>query len=345
VSASRSKTNEGVGLAFAAALVAVSAACSHAPPPSQSAKGVERREEWLGALQSDLERIGSSDGFEGQVRVLHAGKPEIDQTTGSASCLPLSAGRRVLATVAVAALVEDGKLGFEDRIDRHLSGLEKSSLGKLTVADLLTDSAGMAVTAGDTVAEQLDEAAKMPLQAAPGTRVDPDDERPWLLVERVVAAVSGTGFDTFVQERVLTRAGMSGTSLAATPACPEAKLGTTTLEDQFRLVDALRSGKLVSPATRDALWLPRLGLGAGSDVGYGFFIRTRGDERAVGISSYGGTPAYDLWLDPAGADALVLLGRTLPKTARGIRTALGEFYALPPGPPHSSSPPRRAPGH
>jgi CubicO group peptidase (beta-lactamase class C family) len=323
----------------------LSGACSHPPPPTQSAKGVERREEWLGALQSDLERIGSNDGFEGQVRVLHAGKPEIDRTYGNASCLPLSAGRRVLATLAVAALVEDGKLGFEDRIDRHLSAQEKSSLGKLTVADLLTDSAGMAVTAGDTVAERLDEAGKVPLQAAPGTRVDPDDERPWLLAERLVAAVSGAGFDRFVQERVLSRAGMSGTSLVATPACPEAKLGTTTLEDQFRLVDALRSGKLVSPAIRDALFLPRLPLGPGSDMGYGFFVRTRGDERAVGISSYGVTPAYDLWLDPAGAGALVLLGRTLPKTALGIRTALGEFYALPPGPPHSSAPARRSPGH
>jgi len=64
----------------------------------------------------------------------------------------------------------------------------------------------------------------------------------------------------------------------------------------------------------------------------------------VGISSYGTTTAYDLWLDSAGTDALVLLGRTQPKTARGIRTALGEFYALPPGPPHSSAPAHRSPG-
>ena len=343
--APRSRTRECVGLAAVAGWLVVAGACSHPPPtPAQAAKGVERREEWLGALQSDLERIGANDGFEGQVRVLHAGKPEIDRTYGNASCLPLGAGRRMLTTVAVAALVDDGKLGFEDRIDRRLTALEKSSLGKLSVADLLTDSAGMAVTAGDSVAERLDEAAKVPLQAPPGTRVDPDDERPWLLLERVVASVSATSFDKFVQDRVLGRAGMSATTLAATPACPEAKTGTTTLEDQFRLVEAIRSGKLFGPAIRDALFLPRLPLGPGSDVGYGFFVRTRGDERAVGISSYGTTTAYDLWLDSAGTDALVLLGRTQPKTARGIRTALGEFYALPPGPPHSSAPAHRSPG-
>jgi CubicO group peptidase (beta-lactamase class C family) len=332
-----------VCLGVVAALLLVSGACSHAPPPTETPKDVERREDWLLALRSDLERIGSNDGFEGQIRVLHAGKPEIDRTYGNASCLPLGAGRRVLATLAVAALVEDRKLGFDERLDRHLSALAKGSLGRLTVADLLTYSAGMAVTGGDSLAEQLDAAGEVPLQAAPGTRVDPNDERPWLLVERLVAEVSGTAFDRFVQERLLTRAGMTGTTLAATQACPGATPGTTTLEDQFRLVDALRSGKLVAPAIRAALWAPRLPLGPGSDVGYGFFVRTRGDERAVGITSVGAAPAYDLWINPAGADALVLLGRTPSKTARGLRTALGEFYALPPGAPHSSAPSRRPP--
>ena len=330
-------------MAFAALLL-VSGACSHAPPPTPTqatAKG-ERRDEWLFALQSDLERIGSNDGFEGRVRVLHGGKQEIDRTFGDASCLPLAAGRRVLATVAVASLVEDGKLRFEDRLDRHLRALESGSLGQLTVADLLTDSAGLAITSGDTLGEQLDAAAKVPLQAAPGTRVDPADERPWLLVERLVTGVSGTAFDRFTLDRVLTRAGMSNTSLGPTQACPAATSGTTTLEDQFHLVDALRSGKLVSPAIRDALWMARLPLGPGSEMGYGFFVRTRGEQRAVGVSSFGPAPAFDLWLDPGGQDALVLLGRTPAKTAREIRTALGEFYALPPGPPHSSAPSRRS---
>ena len=61
------------------------AACSHAPP-SEAAK-VERRDDWLFALRSDLERIASNDGFQGQVRVMPAGKPEIDlsSTTPPAS--------------------------------------------------------------------------------------------------------------------------------------------------------------------------------------------------------------------------------------------------------------------
>ena len=79
-----------------------SMACSHAPPPSAETK-VERRDDWLLALKSDLERIASNDGFQGQFRVLHGGKPEIDNAVGDTTCLALGAGRRLLAAVAVAS--------------------------------------------------------------------------------------------------------------------------------------------------------------------------------------------------------------------------------------------------
>ena len=62
---------------LAAALLA-SGACSHASPPPEAAKA-EQRDDWLLALRSDLERIGANDGFQGRVRVLHGGKPEIDR--------------------------------------------------------------------------------------------------------------------------------------------------------------------------------------------------------------------------------------------------------------------------
>ncbi|HZX40408.1 MAG TPA: serine hydrolase domain-containing protein [Myxococcaceae bacterium] len=335
-----------------AAVLLASAACSHAPPAAETPK-VDRRDDWLLALKSDLERIGASDGFEGQVRVVHGGKPEIDRSFGDVTCLPLGAGRKLLAAVAVGILVEGGKLGWDDRLDRRLPSVAGTSLASLTVANLLTDSAGLAPSSegrlagdllhGDALGMLLDAAGTVPLGAAPGTRVDPGDDRPWLLVERLVAQVSGAPFERFAEARIIGPAGMTGTSLAATAACPQAGRGTATMDDQFRFLEALRGGKLLSPATRDALWEPRLPLGPGSDVGYGFFIRTRGEQRAVGVGGEGQTTAYELWLDPAGTDGLVLLGRTPARTARGIRTALGEFYALPPGHPQTSGPPRRPP--
>ncbi len=322
-------------------------ACSHAPPPTETAK-VERRDDWLLALISDLDRIAANDGFEGRVRVLHGGKPEVDRTFGDTACLPLGAGRQVLAAVAVGLLVEGGKLGWDDRLEQRLPGTAGTSLGPLTVANLLTESAGLPLApqpAGERQGDELDwllkTVGKAPLRAAPGTLVDPADHRPWILVEAVVAQVSGQSFERFVQERITSPSVMGGTSVGETPACPGVAGGTTTLEDQFRLIDALRGGKLVSPQSRTSLWQPRLPLGPGAEVTYGFFLRTRGDQQAVGVSAEGAASAYELWLDPAGNDALVLLGRSQAKTARGIRTALGEFYALPPRPSQASSPARR----
>ncbi len=323
--------------------------CSHAPPRSETKKA-ERRDDWLLALKSDLDLTAANDGFQGQVRVMHAGKPEVDRTFGDSSCLPLGAGRRILATVAVGLLVDAGKLGWDDRLERRLPAVAGTSFARLTIANLLTHSGGFALSTsggqrgtGESDLEWLvKDEGKAPLRAAPGTLVDPADRRPWILVEAVVAQVAGTSFEQFVATRIAAPAGMSGTSLERSSSCPDAEGGTTTLADQFRFIEALRAGKLVSAETRAALWGPRLQLGPGSEVAYGFFVRTRENQQAVGISGEGVVTAYELWLDPNGSDALVLLGRTAVKTARGIRTALGEFYALPPGPPHSSAPATRS---
>ncbi|HEY1418423.1 MAG TPA: serine hydrolase domain-containing protein [Myxococcaceae bacterium] len=333
-------------LTLFAALLLVGAGCSHAPPPTEATKH-ERHDDWVAALKSDLERIAPNDGFEGRVRVMHAGTAEIDRTFGTATCLPLGVGRRLLAAIAVGVLVDGGKLGWDDRLERRLPSTAGTSFAPLSVANLLTQSAGLALDSGGAsglgLDSRIDLAAKSPLRAAPGTLVEPADDRPWVLVERLVAQVSGEPFEGFVEHRIASPAGMTRTSLGPSVSCPEPTGGTTTLEDQLRLIDALRAGKVVSPRIRQELWEPRLPLSPGSDMAYGVLVRSNGEQRAVGLSAEGNAPAYELWLDPAGADALVLLGRTPAKTARGVRTALGEFYALPPGPPHSSTPARRPP--
>ena len=66
-------------LRLVAALLLVGAGCSHAPPPTQTVKN-ERHDDWVAALKSDLDRIAPNDGFEGRVRVMHAGTAEIDRT-------------------------------------------------------------------------------------------------------------------------------------------------------------------------------------------------------------------------------------------------------------------------
>jgi D-alanyl-D-alanine carboxypeptidase len=304
--------------------------CAHGGAPAASGRP-ELREEWLTALQSDVGRIAANDGFQGAVRVVRAGKADIDDGFGERNCLPLGSGRRLLSTVAVAALVDEGKLRFDDRVVRFLPRYERTSFERLTVADLLTASSGLAPTTGATPADALAAAAKVPLGASPGTRIDTADERPWLLLDEVAAAASGRSFDEVVQERVLTPAGLAETSLGPTSACPAAGGGTSSVGDLLRLGEALRSGKLLRPATRDALWTGRIDMAPGLQRALGFTLRGTETQQAAGFSAVGPVPALELWINPANGDMLALIGRTDTRSAQHLRVALGEFFGLPPG--------------
>jgi CubicO group peptidase (beta-lactamase class C family) len=304
--------------------------CSHGATPAASGRP-ELREEWLTALQSDVGQIAANDGFQGAVRVVRAAKVDIDDAFGDRSCLPLGSGRRLLSIVAVAALVDEGKLNFDDRVVRFLPQYERTSFDRLTVAHLLAASSGLAPTAGATPADALAAAAKVPLGASPGTRIDTADERPWLLLEQVVAAASGRSLAEVLQERVLSPAGLAETSLGPTSTCPAAAGGTSSVGDLLRLGEALRSGKLVRPSTRDALWAGRIDLGPGLQRGLGFTLRGTETQQAVGFSAVGPVPALELWINPGNGDMLALIGRTDTRSAQHLRTALGEFFGLPPG--------------
>jgi CubicO group peptidase (beta-lactamase class C family) len=304
--------------------------CSHGGAPASGRP--ELREEWLTALQSDVRQIATNDGFQGAVRVVRAGKTDIDDGFGDRTCLPLGSGRRLLSSVTVAALVDEGKLGFDDRVVRFLPKYERTSFEPLTVANLLTASSGLAPTTGATQADALAAAAKVPLGAAPSTRIDTADERPWLLLDEVIAAASGRSLAEAVQERVLSPAVLAETSLGPTGACPAAGSGIVSVGDLLRLGEALRSGKLLRPATRDALWAGRLDMGPGLQRGLGFTIRGTETQQAVGFSAVGPVPALELWINPLNGDMLALIGRTDTRSAQHLRTALGEFFGLPPGP-------------
>jgi len=321
------------------------AACSHPAPKVTAEQQSELRDSWLVALQSDVERLASADGFQGTVRAVHGGKVELDRQFGDIRCLPLGYGRRVLATLAVASLVDEGKLNFDDRVTRVLPALRGTSVDPLAVSDLLTNSANLAPAKGGSVEESLAAAEHVPLLASPGTRTDPGDPRPWLLVEQVVATAGGQPFATQVRERILQRAGTTGTSVEPTAECPQAGRGVTTALDQMRIADALRTGKLVRPGTRDELLRPRIELAPGNAAALGFSVRTGDNGQAVGLGTSGALSVYELWFDPTSGDTVALVGSSTAKAAQSVKAAVTEFFALPPPPPRMTSSPTRTRTH
>ncbi len=133
-----------------------------------------------------------------------------------------------IVAVAVAMLVEDGKLGFDDAIVKRLpefanqlvatNGLPPSK--PVTVRDLLRHTSGLEELGGRSPHMTLEETTRligsMPLLFQPGAGWQYSTAGIDAL-GRLVEVVSGMPFDRFVQQRVLDPLGMKDTSFWIAP--------------------------------------------------------------------------------------------------------------------------------
>jgi CubicO group peptidase (beta-lactamase class C family) len=147
--------------------------------------------------------------------------------------------------LAVAMLVDDGKLRFDDPVSKyipefaHVTVVENTGRGRangnaqptasaapqpvsrpITLRDLLTHTSGMGEYSDRephlTLAETAARAAQVPLRSQPGTR--------WAysttgidMLGRVVEVASGMPFDAFLQQRLFNPLGMKDTTFWPTP--------------------------------------------------------------------------------------------------------------------------------
>jgi CubicO group peptidase (beta-lactamase class C family) len=190
---------------------------------------------------------------------------------------PLASMTKPIASVAAMTLVEQGKLALRDPVANYLPAFKDVRVAKewqggapgtagaiateplarpITIQDLLRHTAGLVngrvlsrtpvrvayVDAGvyqepQTLAEEVDKIAKLPLAYQPGTRWDYSQSTD--VLARVVEVVSGKRFDEFVAETVTGPLGMVDTSYNV----PEAKW------PRVALPAALPNGTL--PPTQD----------------------------------------------------------------------------------------------
>ena len=147
---------------------------------------------------------------------------------GAAGRSDIAAGRRMrtsdifwvasmtkpIAAVAVAILVDDGKLSFDDPLSKYLTELPAPSRA-ITLRDVLTHTAGLGeLTNRDphlTLAQTARQIAEMPLRFPPRTRWSYSTAG-FDVLGRVVEIVSGMPFDRFLQERVFDPLEMKDTS-------------------------------------------------------------------------------------------------------------------------------------
>jgi CubicO group peptidase (beta-lactamase class C family) len=207
-----------------AALAAVSFAVGAESPPPVIDAAVERAMATFKvpgaaiAIVRDGE-VAVAKGY--GVRVL--GKPErLDANT----VLPIASNSKAFTAVALALLVEDGKLEWSDPVRRYLPDFALADpyvSRELTVKDLLVHRSGLGMGAGDLLLfppttydrrEVVRRAAQVPLATSfRGTYAY--DNLLYVIAAQVVEAVTGRTWERFVEERIFAPVGMASSYTGA----------------------------------------------------------------------------------------------------------------------------------
>lgn len=306
----------------------------------------------LGGVARWLEGEAQAGRFSGAVEVQHQGRTLLRAANGRSS-LPrgaaITGGTRfnigsvgkTFTAVAIAQLVEQGKLSFDDRAARWVPGLD----GDVTIAQLLTHTAGL----GDVFAHWHPAAAEVNVRAATKRALAEPPAGPvgafrysnsgYVVLGAIVQAVSGEDYYDYVRRHVLRPAGMRHTGwwragrergLAQGAvhtggqwrAVTEPEIGGNpsggaygTAADLVRFGNALLAHRLLSAAMTDQVLQGRVDTGRPgpaerSQYGYGFEDETFGGLRVVGHG--GGSPGNEAQLrivPDRGIVAVVLANR------------------------------------
>lgn len=193
-------------------------------------------------VRAHVERRAAADRFSGVFllargdRVLvhraygmadvEAGRPNtLDTRIGSGS-VP-----KMITAVAVAQLVEQGRMTFDDTLGALLPDYPNAEARRtVTVRHLLTHSSGVAdpfasVAPGAryrTPGEWMAVVAEQPLAFAPGSQTQYSNGG-FAVLGAIVERVSGEPFDTYVRERVFRPAGMRAADAGTYAALPRAR--------------------------------------------------------------------------------------------------------------------------
>lgn len=218
--------------------------------------------------------------FEGGWGVRELGRPErVDQHTQFA----IASNTKAFTAAALAVLVDEGRLAWDDRVVEHLPWFRMSDpyvTANITVRDLLTHRSGLGLGAGDLLfwpgstydtGEVVRRLAQVPLKTGFRERYAYDNIL-YAAATLVIEQASGKSYAQFLQERFFAPLGMAATRANADalrpgdqPATGHARADFTTLQPTFALTwhNASGAGGVYSSAHDMAAWM-KAQLAAGS---------------------------------------------------------------------------------
>ena len=224
-----------------------------------------------------------------------------------------SVGKQFTA-MAVMLLVDEGKIGLDDKIGKYLGDVP-DSWRTITIRHLLTHTGGLTDYPDDfdfrrdyTEDELLTRAKAIPVAFAPGEKWQYSNLA-YVTLGIIIHKVSGKFYGDFLQERVFKPLGMTTTRIISEADIVANRAGgyrlvkgevknqdwvsptlNTTADgalyltalDMIKWDDALANGKLLSKAGYDAMWSPvKLASGKTHPYGLGWAVTTVNGRRLV----------------------------------------------------------------
>ncbi|AVO31121.1 class A beta-lactamase-related serine hydrolase [Stenotrophomonas maltophilia] len=251
----------------------------------------------------------------------------------------LASSNKMFTAVAILQLVQEGKLSLDDTIGKYLQDYPNRAVANsVTVRHLLSHTSGLGDFFGDdfdqysaslkTLDDYVQRFAKDAPQFTPGSQ-DGYSNYGFIVLGRIIETVSGLSYYAYVEEHILRPAGMTGTGFEPeTVNVPqravaytkkdgqwvrEAKSlpwrgmsaggGYSTVADMVEFAEALRSGRLVSPALLQQATSAQNHKGW---YGFGFVVQGEGREHQYGHE--GGAPGSNSAIVVLPAQGYVIVG-------------------------------------
>jgi D-alanyl-D-alanine carboxypeptidase len=327
-------------------------------PPADSesnSKPVAKAANVIDEIRKRMQEISSSGGFSGVVELSRNGKSLFAEAYGDAdrearepnrldTKFNLGSMNKMFTAVAIAQLVQAGKLRFQDPLDKYLRDYpNKAVASRLTIHHLLTHTGGTGDIFGPQMDSVLDRLRELkdyvklygdrPLDFEPGTRHEYSNYG-FILLGRIIEEVSGQSYYDYVRDHVFRLAGMANSGYFArdekvpnlamgymnTPLGLERNLvtlpyrgtsaggGYSNAEDLVRFAAALTSHVLLNREYTDMITTPKVQGPPGIQYCYGFMEgRTASGMRWFGHN--GGAPGVGAFLQilPDSGQVLVIL--------------------------------------
>jgi CubicO group peptidase (beta-lactamase class C family) len=316
---------------------------------------------WLDAQAagfSGVALIGRGDLIEVEAAYGFAG-PARSRRNARDTRFNLGSVNKTFTAVAVAQLIQRGRLSLDDTLAQHLPGYpNRTAASRITIRDLLAHRSGVAqfmrADFGDVdVATMTERVGAEPQAFEPGAR-QAYSNGGYVVLGRVIEVVSGRTYSAYVSDHIYRPAGMTasgffrqgdpednvalpiasagagggrrgagpGPAMAATgPRTGNpAGGGYSTAADLFKFSRALRAGRLLDLRMTEYL----LNGTFTEQPRWGFSLReqTIGSHRFIGNG--GGAPGVnaEFRFEPSGDYTVVVLANSSPPAATSLLTAI-----------------------